>query len=516
MDFPVSLGNVLRGDGDAIDVDLVGYTAAPLNENVEAMFGISPNPEELDGDTESKLKDVASLLHSVLLSSILSKECAREYATDEEADVSTQETVARVMESEILSVEGDAEMKNLSELLRACKNLLRWYLQVFVPIKGAVLPVPLRRLQSHDMIELFLLIIQRTAGEPRNEIRQQVARQACLSLFYSTYSPIANQSHIQEAQTHLVEKLGFLDILMCLLLRDNTPPVLVALVRIVHNLLASMEGMVERVEETRTSCAKSEAPWAPTEEDVVDLRSLLLSMLMWALQATPAFPGEAGDRRSDLVVEILRIFYAIRAGKYVDTEPAMSQLISYFLKLPNSEDRAYRCKLAAITLLMDTPAEYSKQLVKSKGVLPLLAVMDIQVTQVVDITESGAKAAAALVPILSVVNKFCLCSPEFCEKVKLFLFPPEEEERFLFLAAEQAMQKKKNMDPLDAPKGRRRWKLIKLMTWPESHIKRTASELLWTVCGKDAQEFILRTGFGNAMPFLSAKELVQLPPELIS
>lgn len=67
--------------------------------------------------------------------------------------------------------------------------------------------------------------------------------------------------------------------------------------------------------------------------------------------------------------------------------------------------------------------------------------------------------------------------------------------------------------PLDAPWGSLRWKLIKLMTSNDSNLKRCASELLWTICGS-SDKFVRRTGYGNAVHMLGIKGLVQLPKSL--
>lgn len=525
MDFPVSLLNVLcesdaaGGKETAIDADVAGFACAPLSDNVEAMFGVPVDGDQMDPDIVSVMQVLAALLHKTILASILSEDTRLEEMTDQEDEdeTFTKETIEKIRASDTLEIEDNAEMKNLAELLRACKNIIRWYLQYFLAIKGPVLPVPLRRLESHSMIELYLLIIERTAGEAENDVRQEVARQACLCLFYSTYSPSGNDEQIKRAQTHLVEKLEFLDILMRLLQTNNTPVVLVALVRIVHNLVTSLPGTVERAEETRAQFTESGAPWTTSLEGTnVDLRTLLTNILMWSLQTTPAFPGDVSDRRADLVMEILRILYVLRAGRFVLEDESTGKLVAYFLKLPNTEERAYRCKLAAISLLMDAPPEYSEQLVKQKGVLLLLAVLDKQVTQVVDLSDASSAAAAAVVPILSVLNKFCTHNDEFREKTKKFIFPSDAEAHFASLVAEQEKRPKKNMRSLDAPDGTLRWKLIKLMTWPESHIKRTSSELLWTMCDKNQTEFIYRTGLGNALPILSSKGFVDLPSELTS
>jgi hypothetical protein len=509
MDYPVSLLSVLRGTG--ADADLAGFAVTPLNENVEASFCAAPDLQVLDPDIVSKLDEVAALLHSIMLACVMSEDHRGDILTDEEAEMYTQDALKCIRESQLLQEEGHSEMKNLAELLRACKNLLRWYLQIFCKAKGPVLPLPLRRLQSHGMIELYLVIVQRTSGEANNyAARQQVARHACLSLFYSTYSPSGNDEQIHRAQQYLVD-IGFVNIVMRLLLQNNTTEVLVSLVRLVHNLVTRLAGMVELVEETRLQYTESDVPWAPSAGEEVDLSSILINVLVWALQATPAFPGEANDRRTDLVVEILRILYVLRAGRKVESESTIAKLIAYFLKLPNSEERAYRCKLAAIQLLMDAPDEYSEVMVDKKMVSPLLAVLDIQVTRVVELNLIGSVAAAAAVPIMSVVNKFCVHSEAFRRKTKLSIFPQEAEERYLNLVAEAKTQQTKNMHPLDAPKRTLRWKLVKLMSWTEGNVKRTAGELLWTVCDQKEQEFVRRVGLGNALPILCAKGLVELP-----
>jgi hypothetical protein len=77
------------------------------------------------------------------------------------------------------------------------------------------------------------------------------------------------------------------------------------------------------------------------------------------------------------------------------------------------------------------------------------------------------------------------------------------------------------MAPADAPRNTLRCKLIQLMTHTDSNVKRCASEFLWTLCGSSSssrstnvtqsEEFVKRTGFGNAVHMLSIKGLLQLP-----
>lgn len=69
----------------------------------------------------------------------------------------------------------------------------------------------------------------------------------------------------------------------------------------------------------------------------------------------------------------------------------------------------------------------------------------------------------------------------------------------------------KNMAPLDSPRGTLRWRLIRLMTWMDSSMKRSPCELLWALCNKNSMQFVLRMGFGNAIHFLGIKGCVNLP-----
>eukprot|EP00957_Ditylum_brightwellii_P078008 5929126-Ditylum_brightwellii.AAC.1 len=68
------------------------------------------------------------------------------------------------------------------------------------------------------------------------------------------------------------------------------------------------------------------------------------------------------------------------------------------------------------------------------------------------------------------------------------------------------------MSPIDNPSKRTlRYKVIKLMTWSESNIKRLSAELMWILCNSDPTEFILRTGFGNAVHMLGMRGFVNIP-----
>jgi hypothetical protein len=82
--------------------------------------------------------------------------------------------------------------------------------------------------------------------------------------------------------------------------------------------MTSLPRTVARVEALKTTFTESAASWASEIGDETNMRSLLTNILMWALQTDPTFPGDATDRRTDLVVEILRLFYVLRAGQYIE------------------------------------------------------------------------------------------------------------------------------------------------------------------------------------------------------
>lgn len=52
-----------------------------------------------------------------------------------------------------------------------------------------------------------------------------------------------------------------------------------------------------------------------------------------------------------------------------------------------------------------------------------------------------------------------------------------------------------------------RYLLIKLMRDLDGNVKRFANELIWSLCDKDTDEFVKRTGLGNAIGWLQAQGL---------
>jgi len=302
---------------------------------------------------------------------------------------------------------------------------------------------------------------------------------------------------------------------MNILTHNNTRPVLLSVVRLLHNLLVSVQGFSKRVVDKKLEApATARAYWV--QDGQTSPVKLLISLLSCTIQHESGFPGGKEDRSSDLAVEILRILYVLRVGTFLNEDWCKSAVVKV-LELPMADDRSYNCILGGVNLLMDAPGEFGDFLIECSGDAILLDILVRQVDGVVSSSKSGNSVATAMVPSLVVLNKFSTHSETFCQRVKDFVFPQDCEEKFWSKAREEVSRSNgqdvgaKNMSPLDAPKGTLRWKLIRLMTWTESHTKRTTAELLWTLCGQDAQEFVLRTGFGNAMPMLGLQGLVEMP-----
>jgi len=187
--------------------------------------------------------------------------------------------------------------------------------------------------------------------------------------------------------------------------------------------------------------------------------------------------------------------------------------------LSSADERCYQCKLAVVNLLLDAPKGYSRYLVENGAVPHLVDVLSYQTSLVVvERTGSSANDAAAVVPVLLALLRIVKADEEALEIVRREVFPPDSESAFRELADAEILMgngegrvRAKNMAPLDAPRGTLRWRLVKLMTWLESNVKRASCELLYALCGEDGTEFVLRTGFGNAVHFLGVRGAVSLP-----
>eukprot|EP01038_Epipyxis_sp_PR26KG_P004494 gene4494-6350_t len=114
-----------------------------------------------------------------------------------------------------------------------------------------------------------------------------------------------------------------------------------------------------------------------------------------------------------------------------------------------------------------------------------------------------AERGSVILPLLIVLTKIIKFIPQVKNEVKKDIFPS-------FTAAEDMRMEynNKSMDPTDAPIDTYRGQLISLMTSFDNHIKRYSSELLYLLCDENADEFVHRTGFGNAIALMQIKGLI--------
>jgi len=273
------------------------------------------------------------------------------------------------------------------------------------------------------------------------------------------------------------------------------------------------------------------SPLAPGEPSTVNLSLSCLELMKWSLDAPPSFPDiNPEDKRAELVIEILNLFYALRKGQELvgttTNNSALANAVVRILQLPfpaqsndendseNNNDiavkRIEQCKLSAISILMDSDASFGEYMLEIGSLDALLQIFQRQVDSVVDNTRVDSAATAAIVPILAVLNKYSMANSDVQQQVKAFVFPSETEKLYQQAVKEN---RKTKMSPLDAPKDSLRGKLVMLLSWVDGYIKRCSAELMWTLCNSDYSEYTCRVGMGNALTLLNAKGLspVQIP-----
>ena len=420
----------------------------------------------------------------------------------------------------------------VAELLRTTKNVIRCNRIIFSKSESfresAPYCNPVRRIQSVGMIHLYLHLLKGnfrmgTKLEDDSSIRDDIARYSSHSLLHATftYPTLAESS---KGLSALIKHHNWVFVLVKLILIPNDIPLMVSLIRHLHNLLGSQPKILTEidlaVEQLTNGINNSDTD---PSQDENNLLKVIVSTLAWTLRSEPTFPGSHNsDRRSDLVIEILRVLFVISNFKDVslnkldesnlDSMTHVGNILLDLINLPSENVRSFKCKLSAICLLMDAPSGYIHFLVKNKAIGSLIEVLEIQLNDAVVEPFNSVYIAGnetALLPILIVLKQMSKLNSEVKTLVKNTLFPLENEGNFI-----EAKSKKgkdvKNMKPIDAPNGTLRWKIIQLMTWTESNVKRCASELLWTLCDSNPTEFILRTGFGNAIHMLGIKGVVDI------
>ena len=570
--YSLSILDILSRDDPLIEL-------TQWNDEIESNFSNTRNAQ----DTPDSIKNAAHQLHSALISFIVKKDPLQISDSSmeeisilksdwEEASLpangdddglqadkvanSLSLFIATHMDApnQSQSQSRDEDIRNVSicsHLIRSCKNMIRWNRILYSQSKNTRNPeesfvTATERLCGVGTVALFLQILESAMCKPsasNDEMKNatdDLARQCTTILFHATFGQ-APEPCCQKALRAFVSSLKGVEIIAKLLAEPNDDQssysvnVPLGLIKIVHNLIASLPQMIGIFDAALKKYA--EPVIAHGVQYDINLFTMLVSTLAWALRSEPSFPSSTDqlDRRSDLMIEIIHVLFALRS---VGSKPAvermelendsmMTQLgiiIIDLLKLPNRNQRCYECKLASLQLLMNAPKHYGQFLVVNDCICELLAILWLKVNKVV-VELAGdvhsAQNAAQILPVLIVLNELVSGNEVIRGKVKDYIFPPSEEDVFLekveaykkdiLETPEHGRGAKKNMQPLHAPSGTMRWKLIKLMTYTESNVKRCASELLWSVCKSDPNEFVLRCGFGNACHMLSIKGLYKVP-----
>ena len=527
MDFPLRLLKLFEDDDDSSKAkdSLLGT----WNDDIES-FLADPNSSGSGNKGSSEIFTVrevakaANCIHRGLLSSIspssFDSSSKDDQADDDDGDLVTRRAIASLEHSP----NNTALDPTTREYVRAIKNFLRWYLQIFVPTSGLASPSPVGRIQSVAVLELMIGILVKLIEEEKMEeiTHQSHARNINLFIFYATYSLFPGDQHVARLTSHLTQDLDYPNLAIRILTQPSSAQLALSVVRNIHNI-ASFSNDTRKVvlnasREFQPSSTTQVAPWLSVSMNMrlISFRTLFEAILDWCVLSDPQYPGAKDDKRVELVDEILAFFYAIKAGKGISQSSQFGQTLLRLLdqKVEHSSDhRIYQTKLQIVSILMDAESSFAEVLVERNAVSLLTDILQRQVTDIVENTRVDNSAVAATVPILACLNNFCKANKDFLSVVKAFIFPPEAEEAFQRKVEDQLSSSdgKKNMGPLDAPAGTLRWKLAKLLTWTESYIKRCTGELMWTLCSSDPKEFVLRVGLGNAMPILNQRGLAQIP-----
>ena len=124
-------------------------------------------------------------------------------------------------------------------------------------------------------------------------------------------------------------------------------------------------------------------------------------------------------------------------------------------------------------------------------------------------------AEAGVLPILIVLNQFCQLDQELCYAVKEHIFQDgvTKVRELSVLPLNLTAVRATNMKPIIEPvRGSLHDHVNQLITYYHNQfIKRLMNELVYTLCHHDTNEFIVRIGLGNALPFLNTKGIINLP-----
>mmetsp|Transcript_19726 Transcript_19726/g.29279 ORF Transcript_19726/g.29279 Transcript_19726/m.29279 type:complete len:454 (-) Transcript_19726:936-2297(-) len=381
----------------------------------------------------------------------------------------------------LLQEEKDASFGSLSGTLRCIKNLLRWCLQTEFSCEEDVLAETLQSLPILTRYnEVLLITVQREMSTSEETEIPSLQRFATLCLLYSTFNS-------KERCQYVITELSYLKTSVSLLVKTDHTAVILGTLRLWHSFLVQVPGFRKDISElcieTRPcNTAEKQADWLKNYEnyDMTTLQ-LLSCIAKWYVHGHHL--RKEDPRVSEIVHEILRIFYVVKAASQLDQD-----LIKDLLAAENE------FQLGTILMLMDMEPPALLSLANTKDdegkrlfERVFFPTLERQVSLVVEETIIGSKAASALTPVLVVMQQLCKASQELRKETK---------EKIL-LSKESRVRKH----------------CLQCLTWIEPHVKRCMGELLWTLCEESAQEYKLQVGgIGNAWPMMAARGLVQNVP----
>ncbi|KAG7348212.1 guanine nucleotide exchange factor synembryn [Nitzschia inconspicua] len=560
MDFPSRLESLLEEsetllEQHAIDLGVKSPSVSleQWNEDIEAFLGdpsaSSIASAELVSDEKTFAKQLC-FVSCLLMRNIL--KCCDESGSSALPSISKEVVCNDAIETKMTNVAQGIQDNSLqyaerlsneelpTQLIRAGKNFLRWFIQIYLDRPQQSLQAshdsPIRVLQTPSMLGLIFGILKWSSLNPTRDINRGLARYASLYLFYGTYITNPQDVVAQQGIHHLIHDLSFPKVALELLCHPTDVPTALSLVRNLHNMAVSLPDATKIILDTQTTvtAVDTTAPWLTTMDSnkPVSFVSLGESIVCWYLQQRDDTlnDGVADDKASELVLEILTSFYALGVGRQLKEPEAKNDLsdetntlisiVTEILKLP-SQDQGnititvnLQFQIAIFSLMMDSDSSFGQYLMDHDHTAfeGLLQVLNHQVHNVVDQSRVDSSATASLIPILVTSTKYAGESAAVQMRIKKFIFPPDRETLF-----EQKIQdlvssaSNTNMSPLDAPKNTLRGELVQLLSWPESYIKRCTAEFLWILFNRNANEYVHRVGMGNALPLLHAKGLAAMP-----
>ena len=308
---------------------------------------------------------------------------------------------------------------------------------------------------------------------------------------------------------------------------------------IVHNsfahLLTSNSPMFLFLVGTMQSCLISNPPLVSTR-----------NVLCQEYKVEPFGSGTIShtpDYRLELLIETLRVLFALecytKRSSVVDdhaqdptTEKLLNRILVDILLLPRSI-KEQECKVASLALFMDASHDLATTLLSNDTIPEFVYILENQLEEAfskarasmpdpgITIPIRYSSHVTGLLPILVALITLCKKNCSIQSIVREAVFPRHTEELFLDalrLHHQDVVRDSKsgqilvakNMQPIYAHPGSLHWQLIQLMTCVQTNVKRCTNELMWIVCNNDKIEFVLRTGFGNAVQFLGALGFVNI------